>query len=175
MSLGSLYKPGNKQASYTEIYCNSVNTKSLTFDGTDLLTTLTPDYLENTKSTNQTISNTTQTTITGYDDPTGSLSVDFDKTTGIWTVAETGYYTITACLSWASSAAGGYRKLTANFSTVDDINETVLGTVNIPVYHNLVVNYYLQAGETLQFQCYQNIGGNLDITHFNVGIIRIRP
>lgn len=175
MSLGSLYKPGNKQADYSDVYCHSVNTKGLSFNETDYLTSLDPDYLRVTKLAYQAVPSGVPTNIINYDSSFGSLEFDFDIPTGVWTVAKDGYYSITASLSIDGSAPGGYRQFQTNFSTKD--NYYILSTQPIGNGDNLVLscNYYLQAGETLSLQLLHNQGGNVTILEARLNVFRINP
>lgn len=175
MSLKSIYTPSNKEAQYSNVFCNSINTNSLTFDGTDLMTSLNPDYLSVTKTTAQSIPSGPETSLTGYNDPSGNLSGDFNKTTGLWTVAETGYYNISAYAEFQSNA-NGYRQLSIRNSTASEKYRKILYAVNgesTKLTDSLC--YYIPAGTFIYLQVSQTSGVPLNVEKIIFNVIRVRP
>lgn len=111
MSLESLYREENKNNSYSNVFCNSVNTNNLTFNGTDILTSLgPPNYLHAFKTTNQSVaSGAALNPIVNYTSASGSLSANFNSTTGEFTVPEDGYYYVASNVSFQSNSGNSRR------------------------------------------------------------------
>lgn len=172
MSLADIYKTQNQNNDYSNINCNSIDTNSLSFNGVDTLTTFQPDYLQIVKTTAQLIPTATDTTIINYDTKSGSLSGEFNETTGVWTVGSDGYYLISSNLSFANNNTLS-RKGELNISSSENVKFCILSATGIDT--SLVINTirFLSASDTVSLLAYQNSGGNLNVNRVLINIAKI--
>lgn len=172
MSLNSLYRPSNINASYTDVYCHCLYTHCLSFDGVNIQTSLSPNYLEANRNTDFTVPDAVRTVVTGYDDKNGNLSSDFDSTTGVWTIANNGHYCITANIHWTSDSSG-YRQLDILLN-----GSEICGTASPGIAdrsgQSCSINKFLSAGDTLSIQVVANtINPSVDLDECHLNVVQV--
>ena len=115
-------------------------------------------YFHVYKSADQTISNTTFTTVT-FDSEEYDSGSDFASNT--FTAPSTGYYYMYSQLGWASSTDATYciNRLMKNGSA---INHNIFSSYeSSSSYGGRIIS--LSASDTVTVQCYQNSGGDLPL------------
>ena len=112
---------------------------------------------------NQTIATSTQTDVqlTTFDQLPADL---VSYSSNVWTIHRTGRAIITASVYFDNHATGFRQLRIMRNGTVDILNRVKGGLgANTPVM--LAYCPYLQSGDEIRFQCFQDSGGNLDLVY----------
>jgi len=117
-------------------------------------------------ASNQTISNTTVTTVIFNSEIEDTLG-EYNISTGIFTATEDGVYQVVANIHWAGVPSGQWVQtyITAGGTVYTMWYDTIVATISQKQADAKGI-FKLAAGDTVEIKVQQNSGGNLDIRAF---------
>lgn len=109
------------------------------------------------------------TTVTGWTKVADRLNSDFDGSTGIYTAPVSGYYHISAGISFAasaSSAVGAPYQIVVEVGTTYECSNVSYANTTAPIAHNVDVSCVVAmgAGQTAQIVAIQNSGSPVSLS-----------
>lgn len=152
-----LYNSGAKSAIWSDIYCNSLTC------GTIIADTPKFPYMRATK-TLQTIPSGVTTNIINYNSATGSLAVNFNTSSGIFTPSISGYYMITATAGFNNGVGNAnivVCTVTCGSSISQESHDDYLGGALTPTVSGLM---WCEEGVPCSYSILQTITANLNFT-----------
>ena len=129
-----------------------------------------------TRTTNQSIANNTNTVIT-FGSVTNSDYVTGVAGTGVFTIKESGIYSLQGGYNFAYNATGERSSWVAinaaiQLDTIAQFTATAIGTSGTSRYL-MATQFELVAGDTVEFYTYQDSGGALNLTRARCTIARL--
>lgn len=210
MSLSNLYNLGNKQNPYSDVHCDSVDTKVSNVDEQftppmyPLIPLVAPagavhtngndsmylsdgtqwnligsssgfplSYFTAEKTSIQSIPDATPTDIVSYTSKSGPLSGDFNLTTGIWTVGESGIYSVTIRSRYppdpmSSASTDLYLNGGSDSATVSSFINNIVQFYSISSSNQILTNGDVINLRTMQTNLVPATAENLDFAYISV-------